>query len=116
MPCSFIPKGTKITQYCGKLLSLKQIEEMEPSSRTHVISMRGRGGGLDGVREPIDGVGFASFANHSKKNANAEIKADDDGLFLYSIRDIESNRWITFNYGNSFLKDVKGACHDFVSK
>jgi hypothetical protein len=103
-------KNDVVTQYSGIILTQEQIEELPMHERTHVLSFRGRGGGIAGLREPIPGVGQGSFANHSMQ-PNAFFSRETNCVLVRALVDIPVKKWITVDYGQIFLNSVRGSCH-----
>jgi hypothetical protein len=100
-----------ILYYCfrqtGILVSQKWIEQHEGTELSHVVSFKGRGGGIAGFREPVLGRGAGSFANHSDF-PNADFFRHELGIFLRAKTMIVKGQWITVSYGNKFLASQKG--------
>jgi hypothetical protein len=91
----------------GQLVSQKWIEQQEGIALSHVVSFKGKGGGIDGFREPVVGRGAGSFANHHE-HPNAEFFRHELGVFLRAKVQIQKGQWITVSYGSNFLTSKKG--------
>jgi hypothetical protein len=92
-----ISPGAWITQYGGRLLSCKEMGKLSEEEASHVKGGLGGGMGIDGFKEPVDGLPGGSFANHSC-TPNAKLVTETNGVFLRAIRYIGVSCAITINY------------------
>jgi hypothetical protein len=96
--------------FSGLLVSTQEIQALfdkDPTALSHVVSWRGQGGGIDGLKQPVVGRGGGSFANHNSK-PNSRFFRHELGIFLRAISGIRKGQWITVSYGHSFLESAKG--------
>ena len=102
----FAPRAL-ITEYTGQKL-VDKFAAAERFPQTHIFHMSptsngqmGNGIYIDGDREPIEGSGGGSFANHlqHKHHCNAEFALVDDEVFLRAKRGIEEGEEIYVHCG-----------------
>lgn len=103
-------KGQIITQYCGRVVTLKQAMSLHNQDKlltTHAASHRSRGEVILGIQDPSQAIGNGggSFVNHSfdKSIINCKFGRKENGLFLIATKEIEKHDIIYCNYGKSFL-------------
>ena len=96
-----------ITMYAGKKLEDK-FAAAQCDPQTHIIHMStarnneiGNDVYIDGDREPVEGSGGGSFANHVKfkKDCNAEYTLVNGDVFLRATREIENGEEIYAHCG-----------------
>ena len=98
------PKGSLVTQYVGVLVTREEVDRWPQSAKTHLYSLQG-GLLIDGIKEPKEGFGCGSFANHSSK-PNVKFWGDAQGVFLRAIVDISPGEWIMANYKSALTKEL----------
>lgn len=98
MAAQTFKKMSYITQYEGTLISKQEIDKTNSS---HIFSK----GALviSGLREPKEGMGGASFANHSA-TPNAAFVIRDGCVFLRALVDIHDGEWIHAKYPKGYIK------------
>lgn len=98
-----------ITQYEGVLVDDATIRaaEAEGGRWSHLASFKGRGGGVDGWKEPRAHRGGGAFANHAVE-PNAEIVRETAGIYLRALRHIPAGASVTVSYAERFLRSEKG--------
>jgi hypothetical protein len=102
-------KGEILTQYCGTILTQEEIDSLSSDKKTHIVTFHDQGGGgIDGLKTPINGVGLGSFSHHSDF-PNAFFFRECDGIFLKASVDIPYKKWITVANANSCNR---GSCKD----
>lgn len=93
-----IPKGTKIVQYKGKLISKELSEKISAAHRENGelwVFTLSETRDVDGSRQGNE----ARFVNHSC-NPNCEaINYDDEEIWIEAIKDIKKGEELTYNYG-----------------
>ena len=98
-----IRAGKRIIEYTGRRISLGEANERyweRPS--TYLLGLN------DGT--VIDGLGIASFINHSC-DPNCRVEEDDGRVWVWSLYDIAAGEELTFDYKlrNSGIVDMP--CH-----
>ena len=99
-----IKSGTKIIEYKGKIISVKQSETDPKFDNNKAIYLFNLNKKYD-----LDGdfkYNTARLINHSC-DPNCEVDGVGLKLWIYSIRDIKKNEELTYDYGFSFDKDYK---------
>ena len=87
----YIWKGTRVIEYTGPRLSVKEADTLyENSPRTYLF-------GLEDGRNVIDGNGLAAFINHSC-DPNCEPDEIGGRVFIFAIRDIKAGEELTYDY------------------
>jgi hypothetical protein len=105
-------KGDYITRYCGPELSRQEalaLHAADPMSATHFASLP-TGLVIAGLTQPVDGEGGGSFANHSKKQANASLEplftkaslGTEAQLYVVAKKTILPGTEILVNYGSGY--------------
>ena len=92
-----IPKGQKIAEYTGPLISNEEVD-------------RRRGKYFFGIskKESIDGSkrsNIARYINHSC-SPNAEAIQNGKRIFIWSKKKIQPGEEITYNYGKEYFNDL----------
>jgi SET domain-containing protein len=106
-----IPKGTKIIEYVGRLISKKESEELAEKQLEFSLSNKQKGAVYIfelNKKFDIDGNVFwntARFINHSC-SPNCETEDDDRHIWILALRDIKKGEELSYNYGYD-LEDYK---------
>ncbi len=99
-----IKKGTKIIQYKGKIITVKESESNPKYDNDKAIYLFNINKKFD-----LDGdfkFNTARLINHSC-DPNCEVDGVGYKLWIYAIKDIKKNEELTYDYGFSFDKDYK---------
>jgi SET domain-containing protein len=106
----FIPKGTKIIEYTGELISKEEGTKRSTISHNEHKKDSSKGGvyifdideehDLDGNTEN----NYAKYINHSCE-PNCEFDGEGKKIWVNSIKDIQKNEELSINYG--FVWDEK---------
>ena len=99
-------KGTLLTEYYGNEF-FDKFAAAKCSPQTHIIHMSVASSGqlgndvyIDGDREPLEGRGGGSFANHKNKgDCNANFVLLDRRVYLEAVCDIDRDQEVYVNYG-----------------
>lgn len=106
-----IKKGERILEYTGNRIPTKEADE----SDSRYLFEIDRKWTIDGpVPENI-----AGYVNHAC-DPNTEAVIEDDRIFYYATRDIESGEELTIDYGeeyfDEFIKPIGCRCESCVKK
>ena len=99
-----IRKGTKIIEYKGKLISVRQSEidpKFDNGKAIYLFNLN--------KKYDLDGnfnFNTARLINHSC-DPNCEVAGIGLKVWVYAIRDIKKNEELSYDYGFSFDKDYK---------
>ena len=99
-----IPKGTKIINYIGKIITKKQTENNPKFDNGKAIYLFTLNKKYD-----LDGdfsYNTARLINHSC-DPNCEVEGKGLKLWIKAIKDIKKNDELTYDYGFSYDKDYK---------
>ena len=99
-----IKKGTKIIQYKGKIITIKESETNPKYDNDKAIYLFNINKKFD-----LDGdfkFNIAILINHSFE-PNCEVDGIGYKLWVYAIKDIKKNEELTYDYGFSFDKDFR---------
>ena len=99
-----IKKNTKIIEYKGKIITVKETETNPKFDNDKAIYLFNLNKKYD-----LDGdfkYNTARLINHSC-DPNCEVDGVGLKLWIYAIKDIEKNEELTYDYGFSFDKDYK---------
>ena len=99
-----IKKDTKIIEYKGKIITVKETETNPKFDNNKAIYLFNLNKKYD-----LDGdfkYNTARLINHSC-DPNCEVDGVGLKLWIYSIKDIKKNEELTYDYGFSFDKDYK---------
>ena len=99
-----IKKNTKIIEYKGKIITVKETETNPKFDNDKAIYLFNLNKKYD-----LDGdfkYNTARLINHSC-DPNCEVDGVDLKLWIYAIKDIKKNEELTYDYGFSFDKDYK---------
>ena len=99
-----IRKGTKIIEYKGKIITVKETETNPKFDNDKAIYLFNLNKKYD-----LDGdfkYNTARLINHSC-DPNCEVDGVGLKLWIYAIKDIKKNEELTYDYGFSFDKDYK---------
>ena len=99
-----IKKDTKIIEYKGKIITVKETETNPKFDNDKAIYLFNLNKKYD-----LDGdfkYNTARLINHSC-DPNCEVDGAGLKLWIYSIKDIKKNEELTYDYGFSFDKDYK---------
>ncbi len=99
-----IKKDTKIIEYKGKIISVKETETNPKFDNDKAIYLFNLNKKYD-----LDGdfkYNTARLINHSC-DPNCEVDGAGLKLWIYAIKDIKKNEELTYDYGFSFDKDYK---------
>ncbi|MBS1849788.1 MAG: SET domain-containing protein-lysine N-methyltransferase [Acidobacteria bacterium] len=86
-----ISKGTRIVEYTGPRLTVKQADELYQDAPSTYLY------GLSDGEHVIDGDNTAAFINHSC-DPNCESDEIDGRVYILSIRDIRPGEELTYDY------------------
>ena len=98
----FFPKGKKIAEYAGELISEREVERRIRTRRKHRICAIDHGRHLDGAR----GGNGTHYINHSCE-PNAYMKIHYGHVQFYALRDIRPGEEITVDYISTLHPDTK---------
>ena len=99
-----IRKGTWLLEYTGPILSNDQAKKKEDKGALYLFEINNRW--------TIDGFprsNIARYANHSCK-PNMEVEIIKKRIFLRTIRTIEPDDELTYNYGQDYLDNYIPIC------
>ena len=99
-----IKKDTKIIEYKGKIITVKETETNPKFDNDKAIYLFNLNKKYD-----LDGdfkYNTARLINHSC-DPNCEVDGVGLKLWIYAIKDIKENEELTYDYGFSFDKDYK---------
>ena len=99
-----IKKNTKIIEYKGKIITVKETETNPKFDNDKAIYLFNLNKKYD-----LDGdfkYNTARLINHSC-DPNCEVDGVGLKLWIYAIKDIKKNEELTYDYGFSFDKDYK---------
>ncbi len=99
-----IKKNTKIIEYKGKIITVKETETNPKFDNDKAIYLFNLNKKYD-----LDGdfkYNTARLINHSC-DPNCEVDGIGLKLWIYAIKDIKKNEELTYDYGFSFDKDYK---------
>jgi uncharacterized protein len=85
-----IAKGTRVLEYSGPRLPVKQTEGLYEGEVTYLF-------GMDGGKTIIDGFGMAAFVNHSC-DPNCESDQINHRVWIIALRDIAAGEELTYDY------------------
>ena len=99
-----IKKDTKIIEYKGKIITVKETEtnpKFDNDKAIYLINLN--------KKYDLDGdfkYNTARLINHSC-DPNCEVDGVGLKLWIYAVKDIKENEELTYDYGFSFDKDYK---------
>ena len=99
-----IKKNTKIIEYKGKIITVKETETNPKFDNNKAIYLFNLNKKYD-----LDGdfkYNTARLINHSC-DPNCEVDGVGLKLWIYAVKDIKKNEELTYDYGFSFDKDYK---------
>ena len=99
-----IKKNTKIIQYKGKIITVKETETNSKFDNDKAIYLFNLNKKYD-----LDGdfkYNTARLINHSC-DPNCEVDGVGLKLWIYAVKDIKKNEELTYDYGFSFDKDYR---------
>ena len=99
-----IGKGTKIIEYKGKIITIKQSEENPKFDNGKAIYLFNLNKKYD-----LDGdfkFNTARLINHSC-DPNCEVAGSGLKVWVYAIKDIRKDEELSYDYGFSYDKDYK---------
>ena len=99
-----IKKNTKIIEYKGKIITVKETETNQKFDNDKAIYLFNLNKKYD-----LDGdfkYNTARLINHSC-DPNCEVDGVGLKLWIYAVKDIKKNEELTYDYGFSFDKDYK---------
>ena len=99
-----ISKGTKIIEYKGKIITIKQSEENPKFDNGKAIYLFNLNKKYD-----LDGdfkFNTARLINHSC-DPNCEVAGSGLKVWVYAIKDIRKDEELSYDYGFSYDKDYK---------
>ena len=99
-----ISKGTKIIEYKGKIITIKQAEENPKFDNGKAIYLFNLNKKYD-----LDGdfkFNTARLINHSC-DPNCEVAGSGLKVWVYAIKDIMKDEELSYDYGFSYDKDYK---------
>jgi len=98
----FFPKGKKIAEYAGELISEREVERRVRTRRKHRICAIEQGRHLDGAR----GGNGTHYINHSCV-PNAFMQIVYDHILFFALRDIKPGEEITIDYEQTLHPNSK---------
>src|ERR1041384_5107180 len=98
----FFPRGKKIAEYAGELISEREVERRIKTRRKHRICAIERGRHLDGAR----GGNGTHYINHSCR-PNAYMRTLYGHVLFFALRDIPPGDEITIDYEQTLHPDSK---------
>ncbi|NOT75843.1 MAG: SET domain-containing protein [Cyclobacteriaceae bacterium] len=105
----FIPKGTRIVEYKGEVLTWKEAEKM-PEDRNGYVFFFTNNYVIDAWKHK----GFAHFANDAKGIArveglknNSEYETEKKRCFIVATRDIPARSEILVGYGGEYWQAIR---------
>ncbi|RYG41177.1 MAG: SET domain-containing protein [Chitinophagaceae bacterium] len=105
----FIPKGTRIVEYKGKLTTWKEVEHDNGNNgyiyyvnRNHVLDAGSMPKAL--ARYANDARGLSRIAGLTN---NAVYTEDDSKVFIESVKDIPANAEIFVSYGKEYWDTIR---------
>ena len=111
---TFLPKGSFVIQYIGEVYSIdspygqKKLQEYKNSTCTYLMSLT-----KNEVVDPTSKGNFARFINHSCE-PNCETQkwhvSGEICVGIFTLRDIQEDEELTFNYGFDIAKTVYQKC------
>ena len=98
-----VPSGTRLTEYCGQIISWEDIKGLDEWQKTHLRALSKMHTAIDGIRLPQVFMGVGSFVNSSDGTPfapNAKFSIDDvsNRAYITSIRDITQGEEILVDY------------------
>ena len=111
----FIPKGSFVMQYVGEIFSSdsdfgqKRINKYKKSTCTYLMRIDN-----NEVIDPTSSGNIARFINHSCDPNCQTIKwqvLDEMQVGIFTIKDIQENEELTFNYQFDFFKTLFYRCY-----
>ena len=99
-----IKKGTRIMEYKGKIITVKQTESNPKFDNAKAIYLFNLNKRFD-----LDGdfkFNTARLINHSCE-PNCEVTGEGLKVWVYAIKDISKNEELSYDYGFSYDKDYK---------
>jgi hypothetical protein len=90
-----VPAGATVTQYHGRLLTAAEVAGL--ASTSHVCATAGLRQYIDGLRQPVPGLGGGSFANHHDQ-PNARLVRRERGVFVVALVDLAPHTDVTVDY------------------
>lgn len=113
----FFPKGRKIAEYAGELITQAEVERRVLGRRKHRICAIDEDWGIDGSR----GGNGTHYINHSCA-PNSYIKIVRGHVLFMALRDIRPGEEITCDYISTYHPDTKKcrckspACRGTINK
>lgn len=113
--CRPFKRGELVTEYAGEIISRDEAQRRAQRGEFQFLGTLVSGMyEIDGLQEPVDGKGAASFINHAASSrANVKWSHLEDQLlcftrlFAKAVRDIKDGEEILINYGNTFWRRHK---------
>lgn len=97
-----IPKGKRVVEYTGVLISEKAVDK----SRSRYLFDVGTPGALDGSPRS----NRARYINHSCR-PNCEAQVRKRRVFIRSIRNIRAGEELSYDYGKDYFENfINGSC------
>ena len=101
--CKNVPSGTRLTEYCGQILSWNAINGLDEWQKTHLRALSKMHSSIDGIRLPQVCMGVGSFVNSSdgtnfQPNASFSVDDTSNRAYITSIRDILQGEEILVDY------------------
>lgn len=97
-----IPKGRRVAEYTGRMISEKQVEK----SRSRYLFDVGGEGALDGSSRS----NRARYINHSCR-PNCETVVLGKRVFVRSVRKIRPGEELSYDYGKDYFENfINGSC------
>jgi hypothetical protein len=98
-----VPSGTRLTEYCGQILSRDEIKGLDEWQKTHLRALSKMHSSIDGIRLPQVFLGVGSFVNSSdgtnfQPNAKFSVDHEANKAYIISIRDILQGEEILVDY------------------
>ena len=96
------PKGRKIAEYAGELISRREVARRVRTRRKHRICALSYNRHIDGAR----GGNGTHYINHSCE-PNSYLKTIHGHILFFALRDIRPGEEITIDYENTLHPDSK---------
>ncbi len=92
-----IPKGTKIIEYVGEIIS---DEEAQKRGGQYLFEINSKWT-IDGSTR----ANKARYINHQCGQGNCDAMNVRDHIFIYAFRNIKEGEELTYNYGEEFFEE-----------
>lgn len=110
-------RGELITEYAGEVLCAEEARKRTERGQFQFLATLAPGYKvIEGIREPREDCGCASFINHSATAKNAVLEAKDDKklthkrLFAKALRPIQAGEEVFIDYGRTYWRRHEAWC------